>query len=245
MKTASLIASLLVVLSPIVAQAQTPPPPAPREPAMLETISVSGVGKSRVAPDRVSFTAGVETMAPTVDDAIRENNTKVAAVIAALKKAGATDAEIRTSSFAIFPQQDYREGQRPRITGYQVSNNVTVTREKTADAGRLLQAAVNAGANAAGGLTFFVNDPSRGREEGLRKAYADARSKAEVLAAAAGRSVGAAISITEGGAPAVMYPRPAMERAMVGQAQGAVMNVPVQEGTEELSFVVSVIFQLR
>src|SRR5258708_2830574 len=85
--------------------AQTVPP---RDGMIPDTITVSGTGRSSVTPDRFSFTLGVQTSGPTVDDAVNENNRRVAAVLAALKKAGATDKDIQTSNFSIWPQQDYR-----------------------------------------------------------------------------------------------------------------------------------------
>jgi len=155
-----------------------------------ESITVSGTGRVTLRPDRFTFNVGVQTVAPTLDAALNENNQRVSAVIAALKKAGATDAEIRTAGFSLYPQQDYREGKLPRIVGYQVSNSITVTKNAVADAGRLLQAAVNAGVNQASNIEFRNSDPARGRDEGLRAAYEDARAKASLLASAAGRTLG-------------------------------------------------------
>lgn len=206
-----------------------------------ETVSVTGNGHATVTPDRYSFNVGVQTLALTVDDAVRENNARVAAVIAALKKAGAQEKEIRTSSFSIYPQQDYQQGKMPRITGYQVSNSVTVTRDKVGDAGKLLQAAIGAGVNTASGLQFEVSDPTRGRDEGLRSAFNDARSKAALLASAAGRTLGRALSITEGGAQAP----PPIPRMMAMRAEAAQSEVPVESGTQELSYSVGVVFELR
>lgn len=227
------------------AWAQTRPasPPATM-PAMPETITVGGTGKVSLTPDRVTFTVGVQSVAPTVDQAVNDNNQRVAAIVAALKKAGATEKEIRTSNFSIFPQQDYSQGQLPRILGYQVSNNVTVTRENVTDAGRLLQAAVNAGVNTSSGLSFLVANPTRGRAEGLRAAFDDARSKATVLAQAAGRTLGRAIVITEAGQTAPPQPYPAAQRMTMSKAAD-VSEVPVEPGTEETAFTVSVTFELR
>ena len=217
------------------ASAQPPPPP-------LETVSVTGTGKASVTPDRYSFNAGVQSVAATVDDAVRENNQRVSDVIAALKKAGATANEIRTSNFSIYPQQDYQQGKLPRITGYQVNNSVTVTRDKVGDAGKLLQAALNAGVNTSSGLQFLVSDPSRGRDEGLRAAFADAKAKATSLALAAGRTIGRALTISEGVEPARP---PVAYRAMAVSAQAASNEVPVESGTQEMSYTVTVTFELR
>ncbi|HSP13472.1 MAG TPA: SIMPL domain-containing protein [Thermoanaerobaculia bacterium] len=210
-------------------------------PAYPETVTVSGTGRASVTPDRSSFSVGVQTVADSVDAAVNENNSKVAAVIAALKKAGAAEKDIRTSNFSIYPQQDYGQGKLPRILGYQVSNNITVRRENVSEAGRLLQTAVNAGVNTSSGLQFEVSDPARGRDQAMRAAYDEARAKAALLAQAAGRALGRAISINEGGqaAPPTPYPR-----AMAMRAE-AVSEVPVEAGTQETSYTVSVVFELR
>src|SRR5262249_23001487 len=143
---------------------------APREAAPLDTVSVTGTGRVRTKPDRFSFTVGVQTQAQTVELAVNENNTRIAAVTTALKKAGALPEEIQTSGFSIYPQQDYPI-QPPRLLGYQVVNNITVTKKEIGEAGKLLQAAIAAGVNTSSGLTFSVADPSRGRDQGLRAAF--------------------------------------------------------------------------
>ena len=215
----------------------------PYVPPYLQTISVTGTGRSTVTPDRVTFSVGVQTISATVDQAVNENNRKVAAVIAALKAAGAKETEIRTSNFAIWPQQDYQQGKLPQILGYQVSNNITVRRDKIGDAGRLLQTAVNAGVNTSSGLQFEVSDPAKGRDEGLRAAFADARAKAALLASAAGRTLGRAVTIAEGAQVAPpQYPRP---MAMRAEAASVASDVPVESGTQENVYTVSVVFEIQ
>lgn len=228
--------SLLTLFAAVSAFAQTAP-------TTLETVTVTGTGKSTLTPDRYSFNVGVQTVATTVDDAVRENSQRVAAIIDALKKAGATAAEIRTSNFSIYPQQNYEQGKLPQITGYQVNNSVTVTRDKIGDAGKLLQAALNAGVNTSSGLQFLVSDPSRGRDQGMRAAFADAKAKATTLAQAAGRTVGKALTISEGvepSRPPVVYKAMAM-----APGQAASDEVPVESGTQEVSYTITVVFELR
>jgi uncharacterized protein YggE len=234
----SLVLGLAVAL-PGVAQVG-----APRDPAAgyRETLSVNGTGRSNVVPDRVAFTVGVQTVADSVEAAISQNNERVAKAIAALKSAGAQDKEIQTSRFSIIPQQDHRQGALPRIIGYQVGNSITVRTDRIAEAGRLLQAAVKAGVNTASGIRFEVADPAKGRDEALRAAFVDARAQASVLAQAAGRTLGRALNISEGGAsgpPPVPY-----ARAMAMSAEG-VTDVPVSAGTQELVYTVTVVFELR
>src|ERR1051325_4831178 len=243
MKRISLIIAL--TLSAGAALAQQSGTAAPRDAAWAETVSVTGNGKATLTPDRVTFTVGVQTISPTVEEAVNQNNQKVQAVVAALKKAGAKDNEVQTSNFSIFPQQDYsqqQQGQLPRIIGYQVSNNITVTKDDPAAAGKLLQVAVSNGVNQASGLNFLVSNMTRGREQGLKAAFDDARAKAALLAQAAGRSLGRALTITEGGAQQPPYPRPMPMMATGAVAEAMVSEVPVESGMQELSYTVSVLF---
>jgi len=97
--------------------------------------------------------------------------------------------------------------------------------------------------NQSSGLNFEVSDPSRGRDAGLKAAFDDAKSKASLLAQAAGRALGPAIAISEGGGTGAPPPRP-YGIAMAAKAE-AVSEVPVEAGTQENSYTVSVVFELR
>lgn len=234
------LSTLILIAGATSALAQTPSIPIPPP---LETISVGGTGRSSVTPDRFSFTVGVQTMATTVDDAVSQNNKRVAAVIAALKAAGVQDKDLQTSNFNIWPQQDYKEGQQPRILGYQTTNSITVRSTKIADAGRLLGIAIGAGVNNASGINFEVTDPSRGRDQGLRAAFDDAKAKATLLAKSAGRTLGRVLTISEGMQSAPPQPYP-MQRTMAMEARVS-SDVPVESGTQEQTYSVSVTFELR
>ncbi len=229
-----LVTLIAVLVTPAVI-AQTP-----RE-LVADSVTVSGTGRSVVTPDRFTFTLGVQTVANTVDDAVAENNRRVADVLAALKKAGAGEKDIQTSGFSIWPQQDYSQGKLPRILGYQVSNQITVRSTKVGDAGRLLGVAIGAGVNTASGINFEVSDPARGRDQGLRAAFEDARARAALLAQAAGRTLGRAITISEGVQAA---PPPIPFRAMAMEAQAAA-DVPIESGSQETTYAVTVTFELR
>ena len=223
-------------------QAQTPPGPVPREAATWQTLSVTGTGRVSLTPDRARFTVGVQTVAPSLAAATQENAARMTAILASLRQAGATDRELRTTGLSIYPQQSAEPGKQSRITGYQVSNNVAVTRNDPATIGTLLEAAVQAGANTVSGVNFTVSD-ARGKDIGLQAAFADAKAKADVLARAAGRTVGRALAITEGGAAMPPGPMPMYRRAEMAQA--ASFAAPVESGAEEIAFTVSVVFALE
>lgn len=224
-------------------QAQTPPGPVPREAATWQTVSVTGTGRVSLTPDRAAFTVGVQTVAPSLAAATQENAARMTAILAALRQAGATDRELRTTGLSIYPQMAPEPGNKPRIVAYQVSNNVAVTRDDVATIAKLLEAAVQAGANTVSGVNFTVREPARGRDIGLQAAFAEAKAKAEILARAAGRTVGRALAITEGGAAMPPVPMPMYRRAEMAQA--ASYAAPVESGAEEIAFTVSVVFELQ
>jgi uncharacterized protein len=238
MRSTLAVIALAGAVSAMPAYAQTPRPVVPREAAEWQTISVTGAGRVTLTPDRASFTAGVQTAAPSLTAATQENAARMTAVIAALKRAGAGERALRTFGLSIYPQQAVGDNKAPRIVGYQVTNNVMVTKDDPAAIGALLDAAVQAGANTVSGVSFVVSDLARGRDAGLQAAFADARAKAEVLAKAAGRAAGRALAITEGGAAAPPVP-------MYRRAEAMSMAAPVESGAEELTFTVSVIFELQ
>lgn len=240
-------ALLTIFIIPACVHAQQDRPEQPTHvvhPTAAEFVEVVGEAVVTLTPDRVVFTVGVQTFAPNVTDAVRENNQRVEAVIAALRRAGATPEEIQTSNYSIYPRQEYREGEQPAIVGYQVDNSVIVRKQDPAAASRLLEAAINAGANSSSGLSLVISDPLAGQKEGLERAFASARAKAEILASASGRKLGRAISISEGVTPSEPYPR-MYASARLEMAKDSVGEVPISPGTQERRFTVTVLFALQ
>jgi uncharacterized protein YggE len=209
--------------------------------ALLNTVHVSGRATIEVPPDRVSFTAGVETSATSVAAAVEQNNERVSAVIESLVRAGIDRKRIRTARFTIFPEYDHTQGRQPRIVGYRVHNSVTVDVEQPDTLGRLLQSAIDAGANEVTHVSWSVSEAesTRSRTAGLEAAFEDARSKARVLAARAGRTLGPALIVAEGGMPSPPQPLYAM-REMAADAS----VVPTEAGLHQLVFTVTAVFAL-
>ena len=99
-------------------------------------ITMGGHGEVRATPDTAMLSAGVSAQAPTAAAALAANNSRMQAVMAALKKLGVPDKDIQTSNFSVSPQYANGNGEAPRITGYQASNQVEVRLEDVEQAGR-------------------------------------------------------------------------------------------------------------
>lgn len=194
------------------------------------TISVTGTGTIEAAPDMATLMIGVTTQGDTAAAALAANTTATDAVIARLTASGIEARDMQTSNLSINPNWTGYDSSSPRIAGYVASNMLTVRVRKLDTTGTVLDAAVADGANTLNGLTFGLADPEPAYNEARKEAVADARAKAELLAGAAGVSLGQVLSIADGGAmtdPAPMY-RDAVSAApvpVVGGELGLVATV--------------------
>jgi len=231
--------ALGAVAVPAMVSAQTPvtitPVPTPT------TFSLSAVGEVKVAPDMATINLGVNTDAATAGEALRANATKMTAVIAALKKGGLTDRDIQTSNLSINPQYVYEQNVPPRLTGYQVSNQVTVTVRDLSRLGQAVDATVNAGANSAGGISLGLSDPSAAEDAARQAAVKALNAKADLYAKATGYRVVRIVSLSEGGgyAPAPP-PYPVMAMARMKEAD----STPVAGGELRVKIDLSGVFEM-
>jgi uncharacterized protein YggE len=192
-------------------------------------ITVLGTGSASLTPDRASFSFGSVSQAATANAALAASSQSVARVIAALKKAGVATADIQTSDVSLSPQMNDKGND---IVGYTASNTVTATIKKIGDAGDVVDAAVGAGANQVSGPNLLASDQNAAYRNALKSAVADARAKAETLAAASNSTLGKITAIVEGGGAA---PLPV--------AMGAKdSSVPIEPGTQKIEATVSVTF---
>ena len=214
------LAGLLLVASAIAGVAQPRFGHSATTAPARTTITVTGNGSVTTVPDRATFGFTIETRAKTATAALAQNSDDATAVIAALKAAGVTSANLQTSQVSLMPQSS-QDG--TTIVGYVASNSVTA-RTALERAGKVVDAAVGAGANGVSGPSLDVSDQSSLYRDALRKAVDDAKLKAQSLADAAGISLGAVQSIAEGGSAS---PLPIAEKL---SAAGA----PIEAGTQEI-----------
>lgn len=160
------------------------------------TISVTGTGKVTLVPDIATINVGVHTENEDVSVALAENNAKAMSVRDALVKFGVKAEDIQTTSFTIYPNQQY--GPMGEILGmkYSVDNSVFITVRDLTKMGEVLSTIVNLGANNIYGINFDVSDREKALKEARLAAIADAKFQADELAAAAGVKVGQVMSIS-------------------------------------------------
>ena len=208
-----------------------------------EPFIVSGEGKVSVTPDIAKISAGIEESGASLKTVQNSINTKSKNLVDALKKLGIEEKDIKTTSYSIFPEYDYRN-LAPRITGYRASINYEVTIKDFERVNDALVVVTQNGANIVGGISFELNDETRKDklQEARAEAVKEAKGKAEGLAKASGITLGKIINVSEAqGRGAV--PLPFLEK--MDTAGGEPVSPDIQPGETEIAVTVSLSYEVR
>jgi uncharacterized protein len=204
------------------------------------TIVVSGTGHVAVVPDVAELRLGVAVSRPSVVAARAAAAETMTAILDAVTSAGVARRDVRTTLLSVQPRYDFRDNKAPTLVGYDLNNIVEVTARDLAQLGAIVDAALSAGATSLDGLTFRVDDPREAERAARIAAVDEARSRAEVLADAAGVEIAGVADVVEG-MPPPAWPLPKAARMM----QAADAGTPVEAGTTEIAVTVTVTFRLR
>ncbi len=236
---AILAASLLLLTSNVLpgvmlvnAQTQTP---------SVRTIAVVGMGTVYTAPDIAYLHLGVNVQNPDLAAALKEADTKMNAIVQALKNAGVAEADIQTVQYNVFldnPMGGPQPADAQQI--YRAVNIARVTVRTTSKVGDLLNAAVKAGANQINNVEFGVKDTKASESAARKAALEDARTRATELAANMGGTLGQIISIEEGNAIGT-FPRPFAAGAGGGGGGGPAIS----GGSLQVSVNLLVTFEVK
>lgn len=205
------------------------------------TIVVTGAGEATKAPDMAFLTLGVEADGATASEALRKNSAQMEATIKTLRDAGVDKKDIQTSSLSVGARYDYsREGQAPRLIGYQATNTVSVKLRNLDKAGGVIDKAVASGSNRLDSISFGFADPKPLLNDARRAAVADARERAGLYAEAAGVALGEVLQISDSFTHSP-GPIPVMARADFAKAEA----VPVAAGEQTIGASVTIIYAIK
>lgn len=239
-------------------------------PGMQTGISVSGSGEAKAKPDVARANLGVEVRAATVEEATNEANTRMAAVMNALKQAGIADKDLRTHNYSINFEQEPVPPQplpapvpapartkdkaaaesapvaapqaAPVARGwYRISNMVEVTIRDLTKVGAILSRATEAGANNVWGISFEIDDPYALRAQARAQAMERAKQSASDLARLAGVKLGKVVALSESEGGGYA---PMMKSMRAGNEMAMAQDVPVEQGEITISHQVQVTYEL-
>ncbi len=218
----SILPVLIALLAaPVFAQV----PPVPLQP----TIVTRGQAVVTARPDRAFVTIAAETRSKVSADAQKLNAAAMTAVLQRIEQAGVPKDAIRTTGYDLHPEFDYANG-RQTFRNYLARNTVEVRLDDIDRVGIVIDAAGAGGATTISGIRFDLRNRAALERDALRQAVADARGRADALAAGAGLTIDRVLRIEEEGAP-FEPPRPMMR--MAAETAGAVQT-PVEPSTIEI-----------
>ena len=216
----------------------------PSQAALLKddetNIAVSGKGIIKAEADVAYVTLGVERMEETATKAQKVAAQKMNNVLASLKKMGIPKDKIETTRVSLQPSYQYDKGKRT-LVGYTASNQIKVTVDKLDDIGKIIDSSIAAGANNVNNIRFSVKEESTFKKAALKKAFGDAKAKAEVIAAASGLVLSKIMSIQEAGARII--PPVSSMRTLAAEGVGAAAETPVSPGKIEIHGNLTVIYE--
>jgi len=205
----------------------------------LYTVTAAGTGTTASAPDTAEMYFGVTILKTDAKSALENASAAADAITKAVKNAGVAAEDIQTANVSVYPQYSYAEGKSPAITGYSATVQVRVKLRDFETIGDVISAASNAGANEISGPNFTLSDDAEARATSLTLAVENARRQAQVMAEAAGKSLGEIVSISETGVsvPVIYGNRAAYDTIESG--------VPIEAGQLDVTASVTVVFELK
>jgi uncharacterized protein YggE len=228
-QVAALLLSGALFLSTGFAQAQAQP----QTDFNANTILTTGQGEVKALPDSLNVNFTVESEAPTLNEARTKTNTAIANVLKAIKALNVPNATLTTTQLQVYPIQRYEENNRrlPKTIGYKATNGVrvSVTRmasdQLSATGTKIVDAALNNGANRMDGIWFFRDDMQSLKDQALAKAVTDARHSATIIAQTAGVGPINLYSLENHSSGGYQPPMPMMA-TMAARAKDAAEAVP-------------------
>lgn len=235
-------------------------------------LSVVGSGEAKGSPDVARSSIGIEVRADTAEEATKQANERMAAVLGAIKAAGVAETDLRTHDFSVSFERDYNPPQpvvlptpvAPTVKGtkaapaaaepapaassvprgsYRVSNTVEVTVRDVSKVSAVLTAATSAGANNVWGISFDVSDREPLHAKAREQAISKAKASAQQLAQLTGVKLGRIITIDDQADVGQIQPR-MFKAAMMAESSDA-SQTPVEGGELTITHQVRLVYDLE
>ena len=214
-----------------------------------QTISVSGSATASSNPDTLVIVLGVESEAKTANESLSQNSNSLNSVISSLTNSGLSDDDIQTSNFSIYPMydsiKDFNGNWQQVLTGYRVSNILSIQTDKIDSAGDIIDAAVSSGANRVDNVSFQLSDEKSQKisDNLIADAINDATQKAEKALVPLKQKIVGVKSVVIHDNVVPYYDSP-MRASFDGFAESSIKSAPIMSGDEEITTNVSVVFYI-
>ena len=210
--------SLVLMLSCVAGLAQNPPSPAVEQ----NTVWVGADGKYEAEPDAALVQFNIAAQEQNSKDAYERASRASEQVRQLLKSDGIDPKSAQLSSFEIQPVYDYRDPKH-KVVAYRVSSSVSVKIKDFAKVGTIVQGLGDIDTTGEQSLSYTLENIDAAKQKAVQDAYQRARTSAETVAHAAGKSITELIYASVDTFEQIRPPRPLMTsmRAMGAAAEVA------------------------
>ena len=118
-------------------------------------------------------------------------------IVDAVIKLGVDKKDIYTSGYYLYPSYNYNSENSSEISGYELSNTISLKVRDITKVGEIVTETTKAGANINNGIQFTVNDYDKYYKEALENAIENGNNKAKVIAEGLKVDLGPAIKVEE------------------------------------------------
>ena len=180
--------------------------------AIPDTVTVTAAGKVEGRPDLAVVGFGVKARGATAEATMNELSARQNGVIDSLRATGLTEEQVTTGNISLNESCHYdRELRRTVCEGFVARTSVRAETDDLNAVGGVIDAGVAGGANSVNNVSFQRTERNEAIKEALAQAMDLAIAKAEVLATRAGRTLGRAIVIEEGGSQRPVFSTPSAD----------------------------------
>ena len=213
------------------------------------TVYTSGSALTRIAPDRVIISIGVETTGKTASEALYLNSALMNNIISELRNDGLRPNETSTSLFNIFPLYNFTEsGTRLNVSSFTVSNTVQIESSNLNNVSQWIDTAVASGANSINNVDFSITEKKleNTRNKLIVNEIANAKHKPETDASAVQLNITGvnAIVIDSSTTTPPLPPQPFYKDSLSATEGALLSSTPIIAGEQEVSVSVSGIFSM-
>ena len=207
-------------------------------------ISVSGEGIVEATPDRATISVGVITREKNPAAVQAANARTATSVINSIVALGIERKNISTGNYSFSPTYRHTENGKRILEGYEATNSVTIIVDDLNLVGKIIDAALNHGANQVNSLNFGLRNKTAYQDEALRLAVLDAKRKAEIVARALGKSIVSVRNVSIN-SNSISAPRNyKMARSMAVAEDAVAYETPIESGSLQCSANVHVEFEI-
>ncbi|TSC55230.1 MAG: hypothetical protein LiPW31_21 [Microgenomates group bacterium LiPW_31] len=207
----------------------------------VATFDVSAEGKITAIPDTAEINLGIQISKPTVEAAQREANETIDKITNQIKKLGIEEKYLKTTNYSVYPNYDYRAGQR--IVGYNVNITLRVKVKDFDKINQVIDAATTLGANQIGQLNFTIDEEKleQLKMEARKQAIEKGKKKAKEIASVGGLRLGRIVNISENIASPLPQTQYMLEKAVGGEEPQP--STQIQPGESEITISVTLSYE--